>query len=108
MQRGWLDETGETTFDVVDMLFDGAVSAVAAGFGGNGASYGNSGGINASWNQLFKKGLSNSNARAYFYKTAHNSSKEFVLTSLGKSSAKNALGSVVITLKNRFGGFFNW
>ena len=108
MQRGWLDETGETTFDVVDMLFDGAVSAVAAGFGGNGASYGNSGGINASWNQLFKKGLSNSNARAYFYKTAHNSSKKFVLTALKDSLDISFRGTAVITLKNLVRGVLGW
>ena len=102
------DETGETTFDVGDMMFDGAVAAVTALWGKNGASHGNAGGINASWKQLFKKGLSNANARSYFYKTAHNSSKEFVLTSLGKSSLKNAVGSGVITLKNRLRGALNW
>ena len=94
------DDTGETRFDVGDMLFDGAVSAATAYWGQNGASYGNTAGINASWNQLSKKGVLNSNARKYFYKTAHNSSGEFVLTSLAKSTVKNTVGTGVIAFKN--------
>ena len=35
------DSTEESKFDVGDMLFDGVVSAVSAGLGGNGASHGN-------------------------------------------------------------------
>ena len=100
------DDTGETRFDFGDMLFDGVVSAVTAYWGKDGASYGNTAGINASWNQLAKKGVSNSNARKYFYKTAHNSSGEFVLTSLAKSTGKNALGSSAITFKNWLKGFW--
>ena len=33
---------------------------------------------------------------------AHNSSKEFVMTSLFKSSVKNAIGTSIITVKNNF------
>ena len=69
--------------------------------GGDGASYGNVAGINSSWNRLFNKGVTNKNALRYFYKTAHNSGKEFVLTSLGKSTLKNAVGSGIIALKNK-------
>jgi hypothetical protein len=94
------DETGETTFDYADMLFDGVVAGVCAIWGENGASYKNVGGINAAWKQLFKKGISDSKARSYFVKTAHNAGKEFVLKSLFKSLGKNSVGTVVITGKN--------
>ncbi len=102
------DSTKETKFDVGDMLFDGVVSAVTANWGGNGASHGNTAGINSSWKRLFNKGLSNSNARKYFYKTAHNSGKEFVLSSLGISSAKNTIGSLVIAGKNKLKSVVGW
>ena len=83
-------------------------SAATAAWGGNGASHGNVKGINSSWKRLFKKGLSNKNAQRYFYKTAHNSSKEFVLASLKTSTLKNAAGSGVTAIKNRLKGFFGW
>jgi len=51
------DETHETRFDVGDMLFDGVVGLACGLWGGNGASYGNSGGINAAGRQLFRRGF---------------------------------------------------
>lgn len=39
------------------MLIDGAVGLVCGAWGGNGASYGNSGGIMAAGKQLFKRGF---------------------------------------------------
>ena len=98
------NDANEPQFDIGDMLFDGAVSAVTAYWGGNGASHGNTAGINSSWNQLFKRGMSNQNARKYFYKTAHNSDGIFVLSSLIKSLYKSAVGSGVIVGKNYIKG----
>ena len=87
-------------FDTADVIFDGVVSAATAFWSGSGASYGNKAGINASWKQLFKKGISNSNARQYFAKTAHNANKKFVLTALKQGMLKNAVGTGAITGKN--------
>ena len=100
------DETGETHFDIGDMLFDGAVAAITAGFSGPGASYGNTAGINASWKQLCKRGISNPKARQYFYKTAHNAKKKFVLTAVFEASGWNTAGSAVMFIKNKLKGVF--
>ena len=94
------DETGETEFDVGDMLFDGAVGLVCGIWGDNGASYGNSAGINAAGKQLLKRGLFNPKAWSYYVKVAHNMGGEFVLKSLMKSLGKSAIGTTVITIKN--------
>ena len=102
------DESGETTFNVGDMVFDGAVSAVCASFSRNGASHGNTAGINASWNQLFKKGAFNKNAQKYFFKTAHNSDHKFVLKSLAEGLGYNTIGSGVITAKNWLINALRW
>lgn len=88
---------------IISIIFY-AVSAVTAYWGGNSASHGNTAGINSSWNQLFKRGISNQNARKYFYKTAHNSDGIFVLSSLIKSLYKSAAGSGVIVGKNYIKG----
>ena len=100
------DDKNQTKFDTMSMLFDGTVSAIAASKGRDGAEYGNTAGIDAAWNQLFKKGLFDPNARKYFYKTAHNSDKKFVLASLLNSSKINAIGSAIITAKNWVRGRF--
>ena len=94
------DETGETKFDVGDMLFDGAVGLVCGAWGGNGASYGNSGGIMAAGKQLFKRGFFNPQARSYYAKVAHNMGGEYVFKPLLKSLGKSAVGSTVVTIKN--------
>ena len=88
------------------MLFDGAVASVAASLGRDGATHGNTAGIESSWNQLCKKGILNSNARRYFYKTAHNSDHKFVFNALAKSTVINTIGSVAVTLKNILKGVF--
>ena len=95
------DETGATEFDVGDMLFDGAVGLVCGARGGNGASYGNSGGIKAAGKQLFKRGFFNPQARSYYAKTAHNMGGEYVFKPLLKSLGISAVGSAVVTGKNR-------
>ena len=95
------DESGETGFDVGDMLFDGAVGLVCGARGGNGASYGNSGGIKAAGKQLFKRGFFNPQARSYYAKTAHNMGGEYVFKPLLKSLGISAVGSAVVTGKNR-------
>ena len=102
------DDTNEVKFSVEDMVFDGVVSGIFAYKGGNGASHGNTAGINASWKQLFKKGLSDFSAIKYFYKNAHNSNKEFVLTSLRKSTLLNMYGTISITIKNEVKEVFGW
>ena len=102
------DETGETKFDTADMLLDGAISGVFAYWGNDGASYGNTAGINASWKQLFKKGLSDSNALKYFYKNAHNSNKKFVLTALEESTGLNTAGTITIGFKNKIKEALGW
>ena len=94
------DESGETKFDVGDMLFDSAVGLVCGIWGGNGASYGNSGGIMAAGKQLFKRGFFNPQARSYYAKVAHNMGGEYVFKPLLKSLGKSALGSSVVTVKN--------
>ena len=96
------DETGETGFNVVDMLFDGVVGLVCGARGGNGASYGNSGGINAAGKQLFKRGFFNPQARSYYAKTAHNMGGEYVFKPLLKSLGISAIGSAVVAGKNMF------
>ena len=88
------------SFDYIDVLFDGATSAITAAWGGNGAIYGNSAGIVSAWNRYKAKGLLNKRAAYYFAKTAHNSDNEFVFTSIVKSSGKNAFGSAIVFGKN--------
>ena len=93
------DESGNTKFSVGDMVFDGAVGLACGIIGKNGASFGNTAGINASWKQLLKRGLSNKAARSYFAKTAHNAEKKFVLTALKKGLAINAGGAGISVAK---------
>ena len=94
------DETGETEFDVGDMLFDGAVGLACGAWGGNGASYGNSGGIMAAGKQLFKRGFFNPQARSYYAKVAHNMGGEYVFKPLLRSLGKSTVGSTIVTGKN--------
>ena len=94
------DETGEMEFDVGDMLIDGAVGLTCGIWGGNGASYGNSGGIKAAGKQLLKRGFFNPQARSYYAKVAHNMGGEYVFKPLLKSLGKSAVGSAVVTGKN--------
>ena len=92
------DETGNTKFDVGDMLFDGSVGLACGIVGGKGASYGNSGGITAAGKQLGKRILSGdgiSKALSYYAKTAHAQGGEFVLKSLAKSLAINSIGGII-------------
>ena len=93
------DPSGNTKFSVGDMVFDGAVGLVCGVIGKNGASYGNTAGINASWKQLLKRGISNKSAQAYFAKTAHNAEKKFVLTALKEGLEINAIGSMISVVK---------
>ena len=95
------DESGKTEFDVGDMLFDGAVGLVCGAWGGNGASYGNAGGIKAAGKQLFKRGFFNPQARSYYAKVAHNMGGEYVFKPLLESLGKSAIGSTIITVKNQ-------
>lgn len=94
------DETGSTEFDVGDMLFDGAVGLVCGIAGGNGASHGNTAGINASWKQLLKRGLTNPKAKEYYIKTAHRMGGDYVMTALKGSLKINAGGSLITTVKS--------
>ena len=94
------DKSGETKFDMGDMLFDGAIGLACGAWGGNGASYGNSGGITAAGKQLFKRGFFNAQARSYYAKVAHNMGGEYVFKPLLKSLGKNAVGSAIVTGKN--------
>jgi hypothetical protein len=94
------DETGATEFDVGDMLFDGAVGLACGTWGGNGASYGNSGGIMAAGKQLFKRGFFNPQARSYYAKVAHNMGGEYVFKPLLQSLGKSTVGSTIVTGKN--------
>ncbi len=93
------DKSGNTKFSVADMAFDGAVGLACGIIGGNGASYGNTAGINASWKQLLKRGLSNKSAQSYFAKTAHNAEKKFVLTALKNGLVINAGGAGISVAK---------
>ena len=90
----------QSKFDVGDMLFDGTVGLAAGAWGGNGASYGNSGGIMKAGTQLLKRGLFNAQARSHYAKVAHRMGGEFVLKPLLESLGKNAVGSAVVTGKN--------
>ncbi len=94
------DETKSTTFNLGDMIFDGVVGMICGAWGGNGASYGNVGGINSAWKQLFKKGILNKKAQSYFIKTAHMKGGKFVLDALAISTGKNAVGVGVVESKN--------
>jgi len=94
------DETGETKFRVGDMLFDGFVGLVCGARGGNGASYGNTAGINSAWKQLSKRGIFNKKAQVYFAKTAHGKGGKFVLDALAESQKISTIGTVIITVKN--------
>ena len=94
------DETGEKEFNVGDMLFDGAVGFACGVWGGNGASYGNSGGIKAAGKQLFKRGFFNPQARSYYAKVAHNMGGEYVFKPLLKSLGKSAVGATIVAGKN--------
>ena len=85
------------------MLFDGAVSAVAAKFGGNGASYGNVGGIKSSGKQLIKNirsGKGFAKAWSIYSKNAHRQGGDFVLDALADSLCYTVAGSAVIAKKN--------
>ena len=92
----------KTKYDVGDMFIDGAVGLATGILGREGASYGNSKGINVAWKQLFKRGLFNSKAQAYFVKTAHRQGRKFVLKALGESLGINSAGEIVIIMKDRF------
>lgn len=94
------DKTGQKKFDVVDMLFDGAVGLATGYLGGNGASYGNTKGINASWKQLSKRGFFDKGARAYFEKTAHRAGGDYVKDALLHSMNYTKKGAAIITVKN--------
>lgn len=96
------DDEGKTKFNLEDMLFDGAVGLVCGIWGGNGASYGNSGGIMAAGKQLFKRGFFNPAARKYYAETAHNASKQYVFDPLLKSLLKNTIGSTFSTITRSF------
>ena len=87
-------------FKVGDMLFDGAVSLACGAWGGNGASYGNSGGIMQAGKQLFKRGFFNPQARSFYAKVAHNMGGEYVFKPLLKSLGKSTIGAAIITGKN--------
>ena len=94
------DQTGETEFNVRDMLFDGAVGLVCGIAGGNGASYGNVKGINAATKQWFKKGFFDSNARKYYVKNACREGGDHVFDALLSSMDKNVVGATITTGKN--------
>ena len=101
------DDTGKTKFDVGDMLFDGAVGLICGIAGGNGASYGNTGGINAAWKQFGKRWVSGDGfdaAFGHFVKQAHRIGGDFVLEALSDSLHISAIGSYVITAKNLLKG----
>ena len=100
------DETGTKQFHVGDMLFDGAVGLVCGIAGGNGASYGNTAGMKASWKQLMKRGLTNPKARKYYVKTAHRMGGDYVIDALMGSMKITAKGSAVVTVKNVFSQAF--
>ena len=87
-------------FNFGDMLFDGAVGLACGAWGGNGASYGNSGGIMQAGKQLFKRGFFNPQARSYYAKVAHNMGGEYVFKPLLKSLGKSSIGSAIVTGKN--------
>lgn len=90
----------QTEFNVGDMLFDGVVGLATGAWGGNGASYGNSGGIMQAGKQLFKKGFFNAQARSYYAKVAHRMGGDYVFKPLLESLGKNIVGSVIVTGKN--------
>ena len=94
------DPTGETTFNVGDMLFDGAVGLICGIAGGNGASYGNVGGINAATKQWFKKGFFNSSARKLYVKNACRAGGDHVFDALLSSMNINVIGAAITTGKN--------
>ena len=90
----------QESFDVGDMLIDGAVGLVCGAWGGNGASYGNSDGIMAAGKQLFKRGFFNPQARSYYAKTAHRLGGDYVFKPLLESLGKSSVGTTVVTIKN--------
>ena len=90
----------QESFDVGDMLIDGAVGLVCGAWGGNGASYGNSGGIMAAGKQLFKRGFFNPQARSYYAKTAHRLGGDYVFKPLLESLGKSSVGTTAVTIKN--------
>ena len=90
----------QESFDVGDMLIDGAVGLVCGAWGGNGASYGNSDGIMAAGKQLFKRGFFNPQARCYYAKTAHRLGGDYVFKPLLESLGKSSVGITVVTIKN--------
>ena len=97
------DKTGEATFDVGDMFFDGAVGLICGIAGGNGASYKNTGGINKAWKQLGKRlasGDSFDAAYGHFVKQAHRMGGDFVLQALHESLEICGVGSFVVAAKN--------
>ncbi len=94
------DPTGETEFDIGDMLFDGVVGLACGIAGGNGASYGNTKGINAATKQWFKRGFFDSNARSYYVKNACREGGEHVFDALLSSLDKTVIGAAITTGKN--------
>ena len=88
------------SFDVGDMLIDGAVGLACGAWGGNGASYGNSDGIMAAGKQLFKRGFFDPQARSYYAKTAHRLGGDYVFKPLLESLGKSSVGTTVVTIKN--------
>ena len=79
----------------------GAVGLACGVWGGNGASYGNTAGINSAGKGLVRRGLFNSAAQSYYRKTAHRLGGDFVLKPLFESLGKSALGTAAVTVKNR-------
>lgn len=90
----------QESFDVGDMLIDGAVGLACGAWGGNGASYGNSDGIMAAGKQLFKRGFFDPQARSYYAKTAHRLGGDYVFKPLLESLGKSSVGTTVVTIKN--------
>lgn len=90
----------QESFDVGDMLIDGAVGLACGAWGGNGASYGNSNGIMAAGKRLFKRGFLDPQARSYYAKTAHRLGGDYVFKPLLESLGKTSVGSTIVTIKN--------
>ena len=95
MASGQQDE-----FNFGDMFFDGVVGLACGIAGGNGASYGNTKGINAATKQWFKKGFFDSNARKYYIKNACRAGGDHVFDALLDSMNKTVIGAAITTGKN--------
>ena len=99
-QAKHIAEGKQSEFDMADMFFDGVVGLATGAWGGNGASYGNSGGIMKAGKQLLKRGFFDPKARSHYVKVAHRMGGEFVFNPLLESLGKNAVGSAVVIGKN--------